>query len=49
MKTLGFIVRFLFTMVGIAACSALATFFVAIFNLQGVQNAVEFFKHLIGG
>ena len=46
MKTLGFIVRFLFAMVGIVACSALATFFISIFNLEGVENSLNFFKNL---
>lgn len=47
MKTIGFIIRFIFIMFGIVASSAIATFFISIFKLEQVKNAVEFFKNLL--
>ena len=45
MKTIGFIIRFLFVMIGAFSMSAIATFFLSVFKLEDVKNAVDFFKN----
>ena len=47
MKTAGFVIRFIFVMLGVLITCALATFFLAIFKLSDVQQAVEFFTNLL--
>lgn len=47
MKTLGFVIRFLFFMFGCFCASAIATFFLSVFKLEDVKNAVEFFKNFL--
>lgn len=48
MKFLGFLGRTIVTMVFIAFCAVVATFFIGMFNADGVLKAIEIFK-AIGG
>lgn len=45
MKTVGFVIRFLFVMLGVIVISAIGAFFLSVFKLTDIQNAVEFFKN----
>ena len=47
MKTVGFVIRFLFVMLGILITCSIATFFLSIFMLDDVRQAVEFFTNLL--
>ena len=47
MKTVGFIIRFLFIMIGLSITFCMATFFLSVFMLEEVQQAVEFFTNLL--
>ena len=44
MKILGYIVQMLMKMLFIAYCAGIATFFITIFNADGVTHAIEIFK-----